>query len=67
MRRRYTSSEVTKELKKLCVVGDTREKSDEHIRSYLTKNGILYDTKTFTTADYTLRYASFREGQKRKF
>lgn len=57
MRRKYTPKEITTELKKLCVVGDTREKSDEHIKSYLAKNGISFDTKTFDTADYTLRYA----------
>ena len=56
MRRKYSPREITAELKKLCVVGDTREKSDEHIRSYLADNGIPFETRTFDTADYTLCY-----------
>lgn len=56
MRHKYTQKEIVSELKRMCVIGDTREKSDEHIRGYLSENSVPFETRALDTADYTLRY-----------
>lgn len=56
MKRKYSKNELLGELKKLCIVCDTREKRHEHILSWLEENRIPCESRALATGDYTFRY-----------
>ena len=51
---RYTKTEMEKLLKSLTVLIDTREKKNEHIKKYLSGQGINYKSKKLDFGDYSL-------------
>lgn len=48
----YTKTEITKILKTLVIVVDTREQKNEHILKYLRTKKVPYKVETLKTGDY---------------
>lgn len=49
----YTDTEVSKLLKSIVILCDTREQSNAHITDWFDKHKILYKTKALKCADYS--------------
>ena len=53
MVRRYTEAELKSELKKLCIICDTREQVNNHVTKHFDKGKIPYKTRKLDTGDYS--------------
>lgn len=54
IRYRYSDNEINEILKTLTIIIDSREKSNEHIRSYLQLKSIPFKTQKLDVGDYTV-------------
>ena len=53
MIKRWTEAELTEKLKDLTVICDTREKANDHVTGYFSKNKIPYISRNLNIGDYS--------------
>lgn len=53
MVKKWSEEELKKELSKLTIIVDSREKVNQHILDYFDKNKIIYKVRTLETGDYS--------------
>lgn len=63
MKQYFTANEYKELLKRMCVVGTTNEKKNEHIVDFFKSKDILFESRSLKTGDYCFKLVGGFDGK----